>query len=500
MFCGCGGSRNDPGMTHPADPPPTDSISGTVTYKGAPLPGATITLWITNTNSVAATTSTDANGDYSFSGIQTTGNVPGEYHLWASKNGYGFYPSAGTGAKVIRADHTGEFEPTVTATSTFGVPIYLTVIDFVATANNSVTNANFAAFDGSNPVVRLAATGQTQSYAPGDDGDLKEGLAWAVPRYTDNANGTITDNLTGLIWLKNAGCFATTTWNNALTDVNGLASGMCGLSDGSTAGQWRIPNLVELDSLIDPSASGPALTAAHPFVNVANSIYWTSTTYFGGEEGSPNAWAIRLQDGRYVNDGTLNSKASANNSVWAVRGSGSGQARLQATGLFDAFGPGDDGSLQIGAGLMYPRFIHHGDGTVTDLMTGLVWLQLADCIQGDWTTAIAQANTLASGQCGLTDNSVAGDWHMPNRNEMQSLADRNQNNESDYLNFTFLNPDLSVFQPAVLSGFQPYHYYWTSTTDAADPTEAWTVFSCDFGVYDTDKSATGFALAVRQPR
>ena len=38
FLCGCGGSRNDPGMTHPADPPPTDSISGTVTYKGALFP------------------------------------------------------------------------------------------------------------------------------------------------------------------------------------------------------------------------------------------------------------------------------------------------------------------------------------------------------------------------------------------------------------------------------------------------------------------------------
>ena len=40
-------------------------------------------------------------------------------------------------------------------------------------------------------------------------------------------------------------------------------------------------------------------------------------------------------------------------------------------------------------------------------------------------------------------------------------------------------------------------YYWTSTTDAADTTEAWTLFSCDYGVYDTPKANTGYTLAVR---
>ena len=114
------------------------------------------------------TATTDTNGSYSFTGLGTSGNCPSDYHLWAMKAGYGFYPSVGSGAKVIRADHTGQFE-TVTPTSTNGIPMYLEVIDFVATANNSVSSANFAAYDGTNPVVSLAATGQTGSFAGGDD-------------------------------------------------------------------------------------------------------------------------------------------------------------------------------------------------------------------------------------------------------------------------------------------------------------------------------------------
>ena len=58
--------------------------------------------------------------------------------------------------------------------------------------------------DGPTPVPK---TGQTTSYATGDDGDLERGAALVTPRFTDNLDGTVTDNQTGLIWLKDANCF-----------------------------------------------------------------------------------------------------------------------------------------------------------------------------------------------------------------------------------------------------------------------------------------------------
>ena len=105
-------------------------------------------------------------------------------------------------------------------------------------------------------------TGQTTSYATGDDGDLEKGVSWPNPRFTDNGNGTVTDNLTGLIWLKNANCYGTRSWANALSDANALADGICSLSDSSSAGDWRLPNVRELFSLIDFSQSSPALPSA----------------------------------------------------------------------------------------------------------------------------------------------------------------------------------------------------------------------------------------------
>ena len=52
-------------------------------------------------------------------------------------------------------------------------------------------------------------TGQITSYSNtgGEDGDLKKGVKWPNPRFKDNGNGAVTDNLTKLIWLKNANAF-----------------------------------------------------------------------------------------------------------------------------------------------------------------------------------------------------------------------------------------------------------------------------------------------------
>jgi hypothetical protein len=478
-------------MTDPPTPAPTNTVSGTVTYNGTPLSGVAITEWSTNTNVILATTTTDASGNYSFSGIATQGNVPLELHFYAAKSGYGFVSSVGSGATATRADHTGQF------TGTLLTGIYLNVIDFVSHANSSVSGANFFAYTESTPLVSLGATGQLTSYAPGDDAALHKGVAWPTQRFADNGDGTVTDALTGLVWLKDAGCLSAAVWATALTEVNQLASGSCGLTDASKAGQWRMPNLNELESMVDVSASNPALTPGNPFQDVSNATYWSSTSYWGGQGGSPQAWAIRMSDGRYMNDSASDVKATAVNQVWAVKGSGGGAIKLPATGMYVVFAAGDDASVQAGIKVPYARFVDNANGTVTDMLTGLVWLKQANCMQGDWASSLAAVNGLASGQCGLSDGSAAGQWRMPNRNEMQSLQDRMMNNHSQWFPQVDYNQDGSVFQAAILSGFIGSQYYWTSTTDAANVGEAWTVYSCDFGVYDIPKSNVGYTMAVR---
>ena len=514
--CGGGGGGSS-GDTNPGLPPPTNTFAGTVTYGGAPLAGATVIAFNTNTNSTFATTTTDANGRYSFAqlGTSCTQSCTINYQFWVTKAGYAFTPVKGSNpggdraadqwvaaagnwyipgdATVTRADYTGQF-----TNPGMGSAYIVTVLNFDSVADASVGDGNFVAHDGANALVHLAASGQVQSYAAGDDAAVHAGVRWPATRYVDNHDGSVSDTLTGLVWLKDAGCLAPATWANALDAVNHLGAGACGLADGSTGGQWRLPNQWELESIVDESAAGPAITAGSPFVNVADAAYWTSTSYYGGQAGSPSALAIRMADGRYINDGAGNLKASSSLGVWAVRGGAGGAVRLQATGLYVPYAAGDDGTLQAGVALTYPRMLDNGDGTLTDTVTGLVWLKRADCISGNWSSAVAAVRALASGQCGLGDGSSAGAWRMPNRKEMASLADRALNNQADFLDTPWTSADVGVpSAAAVFDRFITLQYYWTSTTNASDPTEAWTVFSCDYGVYDTPKAATGYSLAVR---
>jgi hypothetical protein len=162
-----------------------------------------------------------------------------------------------------------------------------------------------------NPLV-VPKTGQTTSYAIGDDGDLQKGVAWPNPRFTDNLDGTVTDNLTGLIWLKNANCFGEKSWDQALSDSNGLADGQCGLSDGSNTGDWRLPNHKELFSLVDADNWTPALPSGHPFTNVQSLTYWSSTTF---AVSTYMAWCMYMDVGYVGYNGKSN-----DDYVWPVRG------------------------------------------------------------------------------------------------------------------------------------------------------------------------------------
>jgi hypothetical protein len=163
-------------------------------------------------------------------------------------------------------------------------------------------------------------TGQTTSYGTGDDGALEKGLPWPDPRFTDNGDGTVTDNLTGLIWLKDAYCAGDKTWAAALTFCNTLASGSCDLSDGSSVGEWRLPNIRDLTSLIhygfsptlpNTAGTGP-WTDGDPFTNVQVYWYWSSTSSVDSPPN--NAWHVNMASGDVLPADKGNGLP-----VWAVR-------------------------------------------------------------------------------------------------------------------------------------------------------------------------------------
>ncbi len=179
--------------------------------------------------------------------------------------------------------------------------------------------------------ISVPRTGQTVSYATDDDGQLEEGLDWPIPRFTDNGDGTVRDNLTELIWLKWANCFSRKTWSEALSVCETLADGECGLSDGSSAGDWRLPNIVEIGSLCHRGYIHPSLPDTEgtgqqyeggPFYDVQFNTastatfyhcYWSGTTIPDAYHQS--AWRIYFDYGRVSFSGKDNEYF-----VWPVRG------------------------------------------------------------------------------------------------------------------------------------------------------------------------------------
>jgi len=144
-------------------------------------------------------------------------------------------------------------------------------------------------------------------------------------RYTDCGNGTVTDSLTGLVWLKQATCLPSADFEAAKKAVAGLKNGDCMLTDGSSPGDWRLPTQKDwettMEKALDMGCSGPTLTndagtgciTAGPssFTDVEADYYWSSTTL----EGQDRAYFGDIDHGHLLNGAFTTSLR-----VWPVRG------------------------------------------------------------------------------------------------------------------------------------------------------------------------------------
>jgi hypothetical protein len=92
----------------------------------------------------------------------------------------------------------------------------------------------------------------------GSSPEPPEGPGTCGERYCDLGDGTVRDNFTGLVWLRNARCFGLRRWQGALNITAALGDGQCGLTDGSGPGDWRLPSQMELEALLDLRFTNPA--------------------------------------------------------------------------------------------------------------------------------------------------------------------------------------------------------------------------------------------------
>jgi hypothetical protein len=118
--------------------------------------------------------------------------------------------------------------------------------------------------------------------------------------FTDNSDGTVKDNATGLIWQKCSqgqgatdcsGTATTTTWANAITYCSGLSS---------ASKTWRLPTINELKTIVDTTKSSGATIDTTAFPATVAGSYWSSTTY---APGTTVAWYVSFGFGSVGNGG-----------------------------------------------------------------------------------------------------------------------------------------------------------------------------------------------------
>ena len=225
------------------------------------------------------------------------------------------------------------------------------------------------------------------------------------PSYTDNGDGTVTDNVTGLMWQKDPGS-TKHTWDDAMAGASSF--NLAGYTD------WRLPTIKELYSLInftgytgaDESSSKPYIdtnyfafqygnTAIERFIDAQE---WSSTKYVSTTmDGNVTAFGVNFADGRIKGYGITHPDGSQMlQFVRYVRG--------------PAYGANN--------------FVDNGDGTITDKATGLMWMKVdsgnfkvGDKSDGtlNWQQALDWAENL--------DYAGYTDWRLPNAKELQSIVD-----------------------------------------------------------------------------
>lgn len=281
-----------------------------------------------------------------------------------------------------------------------------------------------------------------------------------APSYTDNGDGTIIDNVTGLMWQQDPG--RKMTYDEAVAGAS--VFDLAGYTD------WRLPTIKELYSLIifsgiDPSGySGTNISGLTPFIE---------TDYFSFEYGDTYA-GERIIDSQFASatkyvSTTMNGADTmfgVNFADGRIKGYGTGVTPGQPQGktFFVLYVRGNSGYGKN-------SFINNGDGTITDSATSLMWSKDDSRTGMDWEEALSWVEQKNNEKYLGYD-----DWRLPNAKELQSIVDYTRSPDST--GSAAIDPLFEVTSITNEAGQIDYPFYWTSTTHAN-----WTINSGRNGVY-----------------
>lgn len=324
----------------------------------------------------------------------------------------------------------------------------------------------------------IPKTGQTrsQSERTGDDGDLQTGVEWPNPRFTDNEDGTVTDNLTGLVWIQAPqsllGNTYSTNWNGAIDFCFNL--NYAGHSD------WRAPSRREQMSLVNYEDPRLGPSEGHLFYLIdtnLNHLGWSGTTPASNPD---SATTVGVFTGVA---GSIRKSSLYDFVVWPVRSQGSPKAPcpVPKTGQTSGYRSGDNGDLQPGAAWPDPRFVDNGDGTVIDNLTGLEWIRSPHLLSGntgpmEWNNAIDFCNDL--------NYSARSDWRLPNIREIESLLNYGSGSWGDEP-YEWLNSNETPFVGVKDDA------YWSSTPYFTSVDAAWGIYMTHGAIAAENKSSYG---------
>jgi hypothetical protein len=284
-------------------------------------------------------------------------------------------------------------------------------------------------------MAKLPDTGQTGDFTTtfGEDADYTIN----APSYTNNGNGTITDNVTGLMWQQTDG--GEMTVESAATYVTALRLG--GYAN------WRLPTAHEGFSILNHQNNNPAVNTT--YFSITTAEYWWSSDKQVGD--ATKIWCTNAGGGvgNHPKSETVSAGGVKRFHVRAVR------------------------NITASTTVANP-FTDNADGTIKDNLTGLTWQKVPNTATLTWEQALVYAEGLTLG--------AASDWRLPNIKELESINDER-----------IVTPSVSTtYFPAI-----GVKNYWSSTSLPNQTTRAW-YLSTQFGITTYElKTVPLYVIAVR---